>query len=167
MTRIANYCAVCGGALERRHLSGRARPFCPRCDSPVYFDPKVAVVVFITRDDRVLLIQRAVNPGKGKWALPAGFVDHDEAPEAAALRETLEETHLKARIAKLLAVFPKRDQGLADIIIAYSAEVLAGEARAGDDAAAVGWFAPEKLPPLVFYPSITLTRLWRQGELDL
>ena len=167
MTRIANYCAFCGGLLESRHLSGRMRPFCPRCETPVYFDPKVAVVVFIERDDRVLLIQRAVDPGKGKWALPAGFVDHDESPETAAVRETLEETGLQVRIVKLLEVFPKRDHGLADIVIAYSADVIAGEAQAGDDAAAVGWFARENLPPLVFYPSITLTRLWSERELEL
>ena len=167
MKRIANYCALCGGALERRPLAGRPRPHCPSCGETVYFDPKVAVVVFIERDDRVLLIQRAVEPGKGKWALPAGFVDHDEAPEAAATRETLEETNLRARIVKLLAVYPKRDQGLADIVIAYSAEVLGGEAQAGDDAAALGWFTRDDLPPLVFYPSITLTGLWAQGKLDL
>ena len=133
----------------------------------MYFDPKVAVVVFIERDDKVLLIQRAVDPGQGKWALPAGFVDHDEAPEAAAIRETLEETNLNVRIEKLLAVYPKRDDGLADIVIAYSAEVVAGEAMAGDDAAEVGWFSREDLPPLVFYPSITLTSKWREGSLDL
>ncbi|MCY3917084.1 MAG: NUDIX hydrolase [Chloroflexi bacterium] len=167
MTRIANFCTICGGPLQSRNAAGRIRPYCPRCDLPVYFDPKVAVVVFIEADDRVLLIQRAVDPGKGKWALPAGFVDYDEAPEAAARRETLEETHLQVRIDKLLAVFPKRDHGLADIIIAYSAKVLEGEALAGDDAAAVGWFAHGNLPPLVFYPSITLTRLWIKGELEL
>ena len=166
MTRIANYCAICGGLLESRSASGRMRPYCRRCDMPVYFDPKVAVVVFIEVDDRVLLIQRAVDPGKGKWALPAGFVDYDEAPEAAAVRETLEETRLEVRIDKLLAVFPKRDHGLADFVIAYSAKVLDGEARAGDDAADVGWFARGDLPPLVFYPSITLTRLWSEGELE-
>ena len=167
MTRIANYCAVCGRSLERRHLSGRTRPYCPRCDAPVYFDPKVAVVVFIESDERVLLIQRAVDPGRGQWALPAGFVDHDEAPEAAARRETLEETGFQVRIDKLLAVFPKRDHGLADIIIAYSATVIGGAAQAGDDAAAVGFFARGHLPPLVFYPSITLTGQWSRGELDL
>ncbi len=167
MTRIANYCANCGGPLKSQPVSGRLRPYCPRCDMPVYFDPKVAVVVFIEVDDRVLLIQRAVDPGKGKWALPAGFVDYDEAPEAAARRETLEETHLEVRIDKLLAVFPKRDHGLADIVIAYSAIVLDGEAKAGDDAADVGWFARGDLPPLVFYPSITLTGLWSEGALEL
>ncbi len=167
MTRIANYCAICGGVLVSRNTAGRLRPYCQRCETPVYFDPKVAVAVFIARAGRVLLIQRAVDPGKGKWALPAGFVDYDEAPEAAAIRETREETNLQVHIGKLLAVFPKRDQGLADIVIAYAAEVLDGEARAGDDAAAVGWFAPDDLPPLIFTPSITLTRLWRQGKLEL
>lgn len=167
MTRIANYCAVCAASLVSRAVSGRPRPYCPRCERTVYFDPKVAVVVFIASDDQVLLIQRAVEPGKGMWALPAGFVDHDEAPETAAVRETLEETALRIRIDKLLAVFPKRDQGLADIIIAYSAVILAGEPQAGDDAAAVGWFARDNLPPLVFYPSIALTARWSSGELDL
>ncbi len=167
MTRIARYCALCGGSLEMLRHSGRLRPYCHACQTPVYFDPKVAVVVFIQRDDRVLLIQRAVDPGKGKWALPAGFVDHDEAPEAAAIRETFEETQLKVRIDKLLAVYPKRDEGLADIIIAYGASIIDGTAKAGDDAASLGWFERENLPPLVFYPSITLTKAWREGALML
>ncbi len=167
MSRIANYCARCGRSLTERLLGGRMRPYCASCEQPVYFDPKVAVVVFIERDDCVLLIQRAVDPGKGLWALPAGFVDHDEAPEAAAIRETLEETRLNVRIDKLLAVYPKRDDGLADIIIAYSATVLSGAALAGDDAAEVGWFTRDDLPPLVFYPSTALTTLWRKDALDL
>lgn len=167
MTRIARFCALCGQPLIMRQHSGRLRPYCNACETPVYFDPKVAVVIFIQRDERVLLIQRAVDPGKDKWALPAGFVDYDEAPEAAAIRETFEETHLKVRINKLLAVYPKRDEGLADIVIAYSATVIGGIAKAGDDAAALGWFDRENLPPLVFYPSITLTNEWRKGRLIL
>lgn len=147
------------------HHGGRMRPYCPACEQPIYFDPKVAVVVFVEREGRVLLIQRAVEPGKGKWALPAGFVDHDESPESAAIRETQEETNLVVRIDNLLAVYPKRDEGLADIVIAYSASIIEGVAVAGDDAANLGWFTRDNLPPLVFYPSITLTGLWRKGLL--
>lgn len=166
MARIANFCATCGKALLWRRHSGRERPYCRECQTPIYFDPKVAVVVFIARDDKVLLIRRAVNPGKGKWALPAGFVDHDEAPAAAAAREVWEETALRARIDKLLDVFPRKDEGLADIVIAYSATILSGQPRAGDDAADLGWFSRHNLPELVFYPSITLTARWRAGALE-
>ncbi|MDE2818802.1 MAG: NUDIX domain-containing protein [Chloroflexota bacterium] len=166
MTRIANFCPTCGNALARQRHSGRERPYCLNCAAPIYFDPKVAVVVFLERNDEVLLIRRAVDPGKGKWALPAGFVDYDEAPEDAAARETLEETSLQVRIDKLLEVFPRKDDGLADIVIAYSASILSGEARAGDDADEVGWFSRDSLPTLVFYPSITLTARWRVGQLD-
>ncbi len=167
VTRQVNFCARCGAALISLQHSGRLRPYCSDCRQPVYIDPKVAVVVFMACADKVLLIRRASDPGRGKWALPAGFVDHDEAPEDAALRELLEETGLQARIRRLLAVFPKRDHGLADIVIAYSAEYIGGELRPGDDAAAAGWFSPDELPPLVFYPSITLTGWWRAGDLEL
>ena len=167
MTRAANFCAQCGQALISRWHSGRERPYCLACESPVFFEPKVAAVVLIQRDDRLLLIQRALDPGKGKWALPAGFVDHDETPEAAAIRETLEETRLQIRIKKLLAVYGERGAGLADISIAYSAAVVAGVASAGDDAADLGWFARSQLPPLVDFPSKALILAWRDGKLDL
>ena len=167
MSRVAYFCAVCGGSLVERAVGGRRRPYCEACQQPVYFDPKVAVIVFVQRGEEVLLIQRAVDPGAGKWALPAGFVDHDEAPEDAAIRETLEETGLHVRIRKLLAVFPKRDHGLADICICYSAEVTGGELQAGDDAAFAGFFGKDELPPLVFFPSIALVGQWRDELLEL
>ncbi len=167
MSRITNFCAVCGGRLTQQHHSGRLRPYCGACHLPVFFDPKVAAVIFVERAGEVLLVQRAMQPGIGKWALPAGFVDYDEAPESAAIRETLEETGLHVKIRKLLAVFPKRGDDLADIVIAYSADILGGIARAGDDAAAVAFFARDRLPPLVDYPSTSLIWLWRDGELRL
>jgi 8-oxo-dGTP diphosphatase len=167
MSRIPKFCPECGSPLIQKLVEGHDRPYCPSCDRPIYIDPKVAVVVFIVQDDKVLLIERGMNPGIGKWALPAGFVDYDEAPEDAAIRETLEETHLHVKIDKLLAVYPKKDNGLADIIIAYSASITGGEMQAGDDASDVGWFTRDNLPELVFYPSITLTRLWRNNDLEL
>ncbi len=165
MSRIANYCLTCGEPLIQKEYDGRVRPYCASCKAPHYFDPKVAVVVFIVQDDKVLLIKRAGDPGKGKWALPAGFVDHDEAPEDAAIRETLEETNLHVTLEALIAVFPKKDDGLADIVIAYGATIAKGTPLAGDDAAEVNWFTRDKLPELVFYPSITLTTRWKNGDL--
>lgn len=167
MSRIPKFCPECGSPLIQKLYEGQERPYCTSCGHTIYIDPKVAVVVFIVQDDKLLLIQRGMNPGKDKWALPAGFVDYDEAPEDAGIRETLEETHLHVKIDKLLAVYPKKDNGLADIIVAYSASILGGEIQAGDDASDVGWFTRDNLPELVFYPSITLTRLWRSNDLEL
>lgn len=163
MSRIANYCPNCGHRLEWQQQHGRNRPVCPSCQHIVYFDPKVAVVAFILQDDRLLLVQRDIDPGKGKWALPAGFVEYDEAPLDAAIRETLEETGLHIEIDRLLEVFPKRDDGLADIIIAYEGHVVGGTLQAADDAADARWFSADELPELVFYPSITLVGRWRDG----
>ncbi len=163
--RTANYCPICSTSLEQRETAGRQRPVCPACGYVVYFDPKVAVVVFIKQDDKVLLIRRAMNPGIGKWAFPAGFVDYDEAPTTAAVREVLEETGLHVEIEGLLDVFPRKDDGLADIIIAYSAHIVGGTLNAGDDAVDVGWFAKDNLPELVFYPSIALAERWQAGHL--
>ena len=165
MSRVANFCPNCGASLMHKSVNGRLRPVCPDCDHIVYFDPKVAVVAMITDRDHVLLVQRGIDPGAGKWALPAGFVDWDEAPAEAAIRETLEETGLQVQIERLLDVFPRRDHGLADIVIAYAVTITGGELCAGDDAAAAGWFTRDDLPELVFYPSITLVDRWSRGEL--
>lgn len=166
MSRVANYCPACGTQLQQRPMHGRIRPVCPDCGYIVYFDPKVAVVVMITDEDdaHVLLVQRANEPGMGKWAMPAGFVDYDETPEDAAVREVQEETGLNVDLTRLLAVFPRRDEGLADIVIAYAAQVTSGELIAGDDASDAAWFPRDALPELVFYPSITLVGAWSRGE---
>lgn len=162
--RKAPFCFACGSPTEPRLIQGRMRPVCTSCGQVTYFDPKVAVVVFIVRDERVLLVQRKYDPGMGKWAMPAGFVEHDEDPAETAVREVHEETGLVVKVERLLEVFPRRDHGVADIVIAYAARVIAGEAQPMDDAADLGWFTRDALPELVFYPSQTLIGdRWRRG----
>ena len=164
MSRIANFCPNCGAKLILKNRNGRERPICPDCDYTFYFDPKVAVLALVLREDKVLLIQRAYNPGKGKWACPAGFVEHDEDPADAVLRELEEETGLTGKITRLLQVFPRKDEGLADIVIAYTVEITGGDLVPADDASDAGWFTRANLPELVFYPSIHLVgERWRNG----
>ncbi|MEO1286965.1 MAG: NUDIX domain-containing protein [Chloroflexota bacterium] len=168
MIRVANYCPNCGAKLIIKTHSGQQRPTCPDCDFIVYHDPKVAVIAVVIQDNRVLLVQRANDPGKGKWACPAGFVDYDESPEDATLRELQEETGYVGRVVRLLDVFPKKDNGLADIVIAYHVEIIGGALHPADDADDAQWFTRDALPDLVFYPSITLIgERWRNGDLVL
>jgi 8-oxo-dGTP diphosphatase len=131
----------------------------------MYFDPKVAVVIFIRQNQRVLLIKRGNDPKKGYWAMPAGFVEAGEDPQAAAQRETLEETSLTIQVERLLDVFyTASDGGMADIVIGYEGRILAGAPVAADDAEAVGWFTREELPELAFLPSQRLAERWAAGE---
>jgi ADP-ribose pyrophosphatase YjhB (NUDIX family) len=156
---------MCGAPTRHEERYGKIRPVCSQCDHIVFFDPKVAVVVMVLQEDTVLLVKRGVDPGKGKWALPAGFVDADEDPKLAAVREIYEETGLNVAVDRLIDVFPKADDtGTADIIIAYTAHILDGTLQASDDAEEVGWFTADSLPELVFATTEILIGRWRIGN---
>ena len=164
--RVANFCPRCGAALEQQEREGRLRPVCTACGYIVYFDPKVAVAIFITQGDQVLLVQRKINPMAGYWALPAGFMDYDEDPQAAACREALEETNLEVAIDRLLEIFhTPNDGGLANLVLVYAAHVTGGSLRAQDDAARAAWFSREQIPEVAFLPSQTIVRRWQTGAL--
>jgi ADP-ribose pyrophosphatase YjhB (NUDIX family) len=146
-----NYCIRCGTALRLEQRFDRQRPTCPNCEWVYFPDPKVAAAVLIEKDDQVLLVRRAVDPRRGKWTLPAGFIDAGEDPREAAERECLEETGMKVRITGLLDVlYGQEHEKGAHIIIFYRAEVLGGQVAAGDDVDRVAFFARHELPPLAF-----------------
>jgi ADP-ribose pyrophosphatase YjhB (NUDIX family) len=149
-----------------RERTGALRPVCPNCDHTIYFDPKVAVAVCIVEQDNILLIRRKINPMQGLWAMPAGFMDYDEAPEEAARREALEETGLEVQIDRLLDIFhTPNDGGLANIVIVYRASINGGTMAANDDAEAVAWFDRENVPEVAFLPTQTIVGRWLNGEL--
>lgn len=146
-----NYCLRCGTALVRADRYGRVRPVCPACGWVYFSDPKVAVAVLVERDREVLLVRRSIDPGRGLWTLPAGFVDAGEDPVLAARRECLEETGLQVNIFDLLTVlFGQEHPRGAHIILFYRGEVESGELRAGDDADRAEFFTRDNLPPLAF-----------------
>lgn len=101
----------------------------------------------------VLLIRRGHEPYEGRWALPGGFLDMDEELEEAAARELEEETGLEGIALEQFGTFGKigRDPRGRTVSVAYMAIVGARpQARAGDDAAEVGWFPLMGLPDLAF-----------------
>lgn len=166
-SREAHFCPMCGTGLETRERYGMQRPICPACGHIVFFMPAVAVLALIMQDDKVLMVQRANDPKKGLWVLPAGFVEWDEDPAAAAAREVLEETCLTVKIDRLLDVFHTPDDGgMADIVIAYQASIVDGTPTAADDAADIGWFSKDELPELAFLPTERILARWVAGELS-
>lgn len=103
---------------------------------------------------KVLLIQRAHDPFKDRWALPGGFVDMDEDLEQAALRELEEETGVKDVFIEQLYTFgrPGRDPRGRVVSVAYYALVNLAEhpVRAATDARMVKWFEMDDIPQLAF-----------------
>jgi len=66
--------------------------------------PIVGVGVLVKRGDRVLLVRRRFDPGRGKWSIPGGLVELGETVRDAALREVYEETGLNVKLDRLLSV---------------------------------------------------------------
>jgi 8-oxo-dGTP diphosphatase len=116
---------------------------------------------------QVLLIQRDLEPYRGAWALPGGFVHVEEDLEAAALRELKEETGLERVFLEQLYTFgaPRRDPRERVVTVAYYALVKLTDHRvqAATDAREAAWFAVDDLPRLAFdhaeIVSVALARL--------
>lgn len=145
------YCPKCATPLVTRLVGDKPRRACSECGYVYFMDPKVGVGVLVVKNGRLLLVRRAVNPAKGKWSIPAGFVDRGEDPQKTAVRETLEETNLNVAITSLEDVAFNPGQVGASIFIIYHAELLGGRLQAGDDADEAGFFDLGNLPELAFH----------------
>ena len=109
---------------------------------------------FDETDLKVLLIQRGIEPFKGKWALPGGFVQMDETTEEGAKRELFEETGLRDIFIEQLYTFSDvdRDPRGRVVSVAYYALVSLHDnhPEAGDDANKAAWFSIHHIPSLAF-----------------
>ena len=90
---------------------------------------------------QILLVERGIDPYKGKWAFPGGFIKMDESCEEGALRELKEETGLTGAYIEQFHTFsdPNRDPRERVITVAYYALVRIQDVKAGDDAAKAEW----------------------------
>ena len=111
------------------------------------------IVITKETEPKVLLIQRSIDPFKGCWAFPGGFMDMDETTEQCAIRELEEETGLRLSDVHQIGAYSKvdRDPRGRTITVAYLAIVDEPIAVTGqDDAAKAEWFPIDALPPLAF-----------------
>ena len=147
------FCAYCGARLTERVFEERARGYCPGCDSISYENPVPAVAALVmNHNNQLLLVKRGVEPAKGMWCLPGGFLEIDESIEEAVLRELEEETGIQGEIGRLVDFFSQRSPHYGAILLfGYTVMMVGGTVKAGFDAEAVEFFDRDALPPIAFF----------------
>ena len=159
-----NHCGTCGRPLVVAYDGQSEKPHCPACRRFYYRNPVPAACCFVPRGDgELLFVQRAVEPCKGGWSLPGGFIELDETPEAAALRELREETNLIARRARLLGVSSRQSPvSGAILVLGYVVDEWDGEAdmRPDSDALSLAFFPRDARPELAFHVHRELLSLY-------
>jgi len=150
--REKTHCCYCGSRLIQKVSDGRLRLFCEQCREPIYENPIPATcLVVVDHRERLLLVKRSVEPKKGFWCLPGGFMELGETPSEAALRELHEETGLSGQIDRLLDVTSNpSDQYHTVLMVGYLVKTFIGDPVAGDDASDIAWFGIEDLPDIAF-----------------
>lgn len=138
------FCPLCGGTLGRAAVppDQREQAVCTACGFVFYLNPKVVAGTIPEEHGRVLLTRRSINPGRGLWTFPGGFVDFGETVEDAAVRETFEETGLKVDLTGLQNVYSYPG---APVIIVYRAKVVGGTLTTCAENDCLEWVAPEAI----------------------
>jgi ADP-ribose pyrophosphatase YjhB (NUDIX family) len=126
---------------------------CSRCDFVLWHDPKVVTLVVVENDTGDVVVgRRSIEPGYGRWCLPGGYVNDDEHPADAAVRECLEEISAEVDITGLLGVYHIRKQGAPSMVgIGYRARLRPGQLPvAGPEMLEVAAFPGHHVPELAF-----------------
>ena len=142
-----NYCTRCGETLQFGAVEGedRDRLACPSCGFIAYVNPRLVVTTIpVDREGNVILLRRGIEPGRGWWAQPGGFLEVDETVTEAAIRETLEETGLIVRPGEIVGLYSRLEAAV--VVIAFEAEVIGGGFRLNAEALEIQAFDPEAIP---------------------
>jgi ADP-ribose pyrophosphatase YjhB (NUDIX family) len=103
-----NFCSHCGSSNIVKEIpkdDHRLRHICKDCGKIFYENPRIVVGTIPVFENKILLAKRAIEPQKGKWNLPAGFLEMNETTEKGAIRETLEETGAEIKNLSLHTIF--------------------------------------------------------------
>lgn len=145
------FCPCCGTKYNTKNSLK-----CIECGDVFYRNPSPAVVVFIEKDNNVLLGQRSGRYGYNKWGLPGGFIEINEDFLTDAHREVKEETNLTIEISSILNVVTNFitnfiSPSLHTIAIVILAKVISGDMKPNDDLKDLKWYCLDgEMPDMAF-----------------
>jgi ADP-ribose pyrophosphatase YjhB (NUDIX family) len=153
-----NFCSRCGAPLVFGTVpdEDRERLACSACGHVAYVNPRLVVTTFpITDAGEIVLIRRGIEPGKGSWAQPGGFLEVDETVNQAAIRETFEETGLLVEPGEIVGLYTRLEASV--VTIAFEARIVGGTATPTREATEIVAYDPAEIP----WPEIAFsTTLW-------
>ncbi len=165
-TKPEKYCLRCGDVLRKQWVAEerRERPVCQACGFIFYMNPKVVGGAIPCQDGRVLLLRRRIEPARGQWTFPAGYVELGESVEEAAIRETKEEVALEIGDLSLLNVYSYRESPVVTVV--YLSRIVGGDPQLGEEAEEIDFFSPAALPwaELAFRSTRDALRDWTQSQ---
>lgn len=168
-----NFCSQCGSRVELKIPPGDNLPryVCSHCGHIHYQNPKIVTGCIPEWEDKILLCKRAIEPRRGLWTLPAGFMENQETTSEAAVRETLEEANARVEPIGLYALF--NIPHISQVYIMFRARMLDIDYGPGAESLEVNLFSEHEIPwERLAFPVIkeTLIRYYQdknQGEFIL
>ena len=143
------FCSDCGCEVNLQTIAGddRQRFVCISCGKTHYQNPSVLVATYVCVGDSILWIKRGIAPAIGKWALPGGYMERNETPEAAASRELVEETGVIVPANEMTLVSVSSILHMAQTHLVFRCHLDARPATTTtEEACECAWFGDENLP---------------------
>jgi ADP-ribose pyrophosphatase YjhB (NUDIX family) len=144
---MVKFCSSCGGKMQRSipQDDDRIRDNCPDCGHIHYDNPVLVTGCLLTHKNKIQLVKRAIEPEKGRWTLPAGYMENGESAEDAAVREAWEEA--RARVISQGLYFVYSLPQLNQVYLIYRGELTGFHVGdAGHESLSVGLFEEQEIP---------------------
>jgi len=141
-----NYCSHCGSDKIVKEIpkdDHRLRLVCKSCDHIYYENPRIVVGTIPVFENKILLAKRGIEPEKGKWNLPAGFLEMNETTEEGAIRETMEETSAEIGDISIHTIF-QSDSNY--IYFIFLANLKNDKINTTAESTEVKFFNPDEIP---------------------
>lgn len=147
-----------------------ARDVCDRCGFVEYQNPKIVTGSVVVHGGKYLLCRRAIEPRRGFWTIPAGYLELGESPEEGAKREAREEANAALELHELLAVYTVRH--LSQVQLIYRASLPDGVFSPGEESLECALFGWDEIPwDALAFPTVHWMlnhhRAWEEGRLTL
>lgn len=152
------FCTQCGNGVTLRVPDGDDRPryVCDACEYVHYQNPRIVAGCLPVHGDRVLMCRRAIEPRKGYWTVPAGFMENGETVEQAALRETFEEARARVELDGIYAMFSLPH--ISQVYVFFRGTLETPDFGVGDESLEVKLFAEHEIPwKELAFPTINRT----------